>query len=179
MSHDARSRGIPSSHHRYSLIIADTVKIGSEGAIALTEGYYKLRDIVTSLADDEDEEEAPAPVKFKSGKPEKSKPTSNGNGKSPAKPSKGRTSGAGASKNFGINTKTRGARQAGPVEQTTAEKIKENQRRLHEDRQEAGLKKWENGGKAGNGKDEKAIKRYESYRREEQLPRAVEDRRVS
>jgi nucleosome binding factor SPN SPT16 subunit len=41
------------------------------------------------------------------------------------------------------------------------------------------LKKWKNGdGGKGNGED-KVVKRYESYRREEQLPRGVEDRRVS
>jgi nucleosome binding factor SPN SPT16 subunit len=64
------------------------------------------------------------------------------------------------------------------VEQTTAEKIKQNQIRLHAERQAAGVKKFEKGGDGkGDGKD-KVVKRYESYRREEQLPRAVEDRRV-
>lgn len=65
------------------------------------------------------------------------------------------------------------------MEQTTTEKIKANQMRLHAQRQQDGLKRWAkgDGGKA-NGQD-KAIKRYESYRREEQLPRAVEERRVS
>jgi nucleosome binding factor SPN SPT16 subunit len=77
-----------------------------------------------------------------------------------------------------LSNKTRGAQQ-GQVEQTTTEKIKANQMRLHAQRQQDGLKRWAkgDGGKA-NGQD-KAIKRYESYRREEQLPRAVEERRVS
>lgn len=65
------------------------------------------------------------------------------------------------------------------MEQTTSEKIKENQDRLHEQRHNAGLKRFEKGGKGKNGAEEKQIKKYESYRREEQLPRQVEDRRVS
>lgn len=77
-----------------------------------------------------------------------------------------------------LPTKTRGG-QRDQVEQTTGEKIKANQQRLHAQRQADGLKKWENGdGGNANGKD-KAIKRFESYRREEQLPRDVEQRRVS
>lgn len=76
-----------------------------------------------------------------------------------------------------LPTKTRGG-QRDQVEQTTGEKIKANQQRLHAQRQADGLKKWENGdGGNANGKD-KAIKRFESYRREEQLPRDVEQRRV-
>lgn len=63
-------------------------------------------------------------------------------------------------------------------EQTTGEKIKENQRRLHAERQEAGLAKYENGDGANANGNEKAVKKYESYRREEQLPRQIEDRRI-
>ena len=75
-------------------------------------------------------------------------------------------------------TKTRGA-QSAAVEQTTAEKIKENQQRLHAERHSDGLKKWANGGAGGGGDKHKVVKKYESYRREEQLPRGVEERRVS
>lgn len=104
------------------------------------------------------------------------KPKTNGqskaNGKSPAKP---RASAASAKV---LNTKTRGGKRE-QVEQTTAEKIKANQLRLHAQRQADGLKKWENGGNANQGDKDKVVKRYESYRREEQLPRQVEDRRVS
>ena len=74
--------------------------------------------------------------------------------------------------------KTRGGKRE-QVEQTTGEKIKANQQRLHQQRQQDGLAKWESGdGGKANGAD-KAVKRYESYRREEQLPREIEQRRVS
>jgi hypothetical protein len=109
-------------------------------------------------------------------KEKEKKPKSNGqsksNGKSPAKP---RSSGIGARV---AQTKTRGGKRE-QVEQTTSEKIKANQLRLHAQRQADGIKKWENGGKANQGDKDKVVKRYESYRREEQLPRQVEDRRVS
>ena len=76
-----------------------------------------------------------------------------------------------------LNTKTRGGNRAQP-EQTTGEKIKENQRRLHAERMKAGMKKYENGNASNGDGNEKSVKKFESYRREEQLPRSVEDRRI-
>lgn len=40
------------------------------------------------------------------------------------------------------------------------------------------MKRWEGDAGGKNGAQQKVVKRYESYRREEQLPRAVEDRRI-
>lgn len=62
---------------------------------------------------------------------------------------------------------------------STTDKIKKNQERLHAKKNAEGLKKWKNGGGANKDGQESAVKRYESYRREEQLPREVEQRRVS
>lgn len=50
---------------------------------------------------------------------------------------------------------------------------------LHAARQQEGLEKWKNGGGGGNDGRGKAIKKFESYKREEQIPSRVEDRRVS
>lgn len=76
-----------------------------------------------------------------------------------------------------LNTKTRGGNRQVP-EQTTGEKIKEHQRQLHADRQAQGLQKYENGGGTNTNGNEKAVKKYESYRREDQLPRHIDDRRI-
>lgn len=76
-----------------------------------------------------------------------------------------------------LNTKTRGGNRQVP-EQTTGEKIKAHQRQLHAERQAAGVEKYENGGGANTNGNEKTVKKVESYRREEQLPRAIEDRRI-
>lgn len=152
---------------RYSLLLTDTVKIGQEGVINLTEGCFKIKDVVMQL-DGEDEVEDVKPAV----KPSSSK----ANGKASAKPAKPARASASTSTRA-ISTKTRGGKRE-QVEQTTAEKIKANQARLHAERQEAGVKKFKKGGDGkGDGKD-KVVKKYESYRREEQLPRAVEDRRV-
>ena len=166
---------------RYSLLVADTVKIGQQTSTVLTDGCTRLRDVVTELdvrpsltfkasAHPQDEESEAEP-------PKKSNGASKVKAEKEEKPvikSKPKSSSAAVT---GTRT-TRGA-QREQVEQTTAEKIKANQERLHAQRQADGLKKWEHGaGGDGNGKD-KVVKRYESYRREEQLPRAVEDRRVS
>ena len=122
-----------------------------------------MRDVVMEL---EGEDEPPKAV------PEKKKTNGMANGKSPAKtravPAGGRS----------ISTKTRGG-QRDVVEQTTADKIKENQDRLHAQRQREGLEKWSKGDGANREGQNKQIKKYESYRREEQIPRQAEDRRVS
>lgn len=76
-----------------------------------------------------------------------------------------------------LNTKTRGGNRQVP-EQTTGEKIKEHQRQLHSDRQAQGLDKYEGGAGANANGNEKAVKKYESYRREDQLPRHIDDRRI-
>lgn len=122
----------------------------------------------------QDEDEPGEEVKPKEAK-KKSAPVTNGNGNGKTKtPTKTRDS-VGAR---GVQTKTRGGKRE-QVEQTTAEKIKANQARLREQRQQDGLSKWaEDAGGKEKGQ-EKVAKRYESYRREEQLPRQVEDRRVS
>ncbi|WRT64164.1 FACT complex subunit SPT16 [Kwoniella shivajii] len=148
----------------YSLLVSDTVKVGQSGAVVLTEGCTKLSDVVMELEDEDDEPEPEV-------KPKSKKTNGDAKAKSPVKtrtaPGGGRV----------LPTKTRGSNREA-VEQTTSEKIKTNQARLHAQRNADGIKKWEKGGKGKDGAQDKVVKRYESYRREEQLPRAVEDRRV-
>lgn len=127
--------------------------------------------IITSIgpADHQEEESEPErkPAKKPSGDVK-----SNGKAKSPVKTRKEPPTGGRV-----LPGKTRGGKRE-QVEQTTGEKIKANQQRLHQQRQQDGLAKWESGdGGKANGAD-KAVKRYESYRREEQLPREIEQRRV-
>jgi nucleosome binding factor SPN SPT16 subunit len=76
-----------------------------------------------------------------------------------------------------LNTKTRGGNRQVP-EQTTGEKIKAHQRQLHAERQAAGVEKYENGGGANSNGNEKTVKKVESYRREEQLPKSIDDLRI-
>ncbi|KAK8865948.1 FACT complex subunit SPT16 [Kwoniella newhampshirensis] len=146
----------------YSILLSDTVKVGQNGAAVLTEGCTKLSEIVMEL----EEEDKPEPV----APPKKASSSSKPNGKSPVKT-------RGAVGGRVLPSKTRGGNRD-QVEQTTSEKIKANQVRLHAQRNADGLKKWEKGGAGKDGSQDKVVKRYESYRREEQLPKGVEDRRV-
>lgn len=114
--------------------------------------------------DEEDEPEPEPKPKPKAAKPKK--PVSNGTTKSPAK-----TRGAVAGK------ATRGA-QREQIESTTEQRIKLHQQELHGQRKAAGLKKWANGGKGGDEGRGKVIKKFESYKREEQLPSIVQERRI-
>lgn len=146
---------------KYSLMLQDTVKVGVDGGAFLTEGCTRLHDVVMELDDEDDE---PAPVKEK-------KPSS--------KSSNGKVAKAPAASTRGASTKqTRGA-QREQIESTTAQRIKVHQAELHAQRKADGLKKWANGGTGKGNDNDKVIKRYESYRREEQLPPNLQDRRVS
>lgn len=158
----------------YSLILSDTVKVGQDSGAFLTEGCTRLRDVVMELDDEEEEEEIPekkkpvkAAAKPKSNGASNGKPPSSSTHKSPAK-TRGAVTGGKA---------TRGA-QRDQVESTTAQRIKVHQNELHGQRKADGLKKWANGGSGKDNSNNKVIKRYESYRREEQLPSIVQDRRI-
>ncbi|ODO07204.1 FACT complex subunit SPT16 [Cryptococcus wingfieldii CBS 7118] len=142
----------------YALLLSDTVKVGQNGAAVLTEGATKLNDVVMDMEDDDEEEDVKPQIVDKKPKIKDS----------PVKP---RTS------TVGGRAKTRGANRE-QITQTTAEKIKSNQARLHGKLNADGIKKWEAGDEGKNGAQQKVVKKYESYRREEQLPKSVEDRRV-
>lgn len=66
------------------------------------------------------------------------------------------------------------------MDETAQQKLKEHQKELHAQRQERGLERFR-GEEDGDGAGEKKrqIKRFESYKREDQLPKEVARRRVS
>ncbi|KAL1410609.1 FACT complex subunit spt16 [Vanrija albida] len=161
-------QGLSDKQGAYALQLSDTVKVGVETGAFLTEGCAKLRDVVMDLGDSEPEVEEPKPSK--ASKPIK-KTNGASNGKAPRSPVKARSSAAGGTK------QTRGA-QREQIESTTAQRIKAHQAELHAQRQAEGLKKWANGSGANDGSRDKVVKRYESYRREEQLPSIVQERRI-
>ncbi|KAK4688063.1 FACT complex subunit SPT16, partial [Tremellales sp. Uapishka_1] len=146
----------------YSLLLSDTVKVGQEGAAILTDGCTKTSDVVMDM----EESEPAAPAKKE--KEAKSK----SNGKSPVKT---RTAPVGGKV---LAAKTRGAQGGKQAENTTAERIKAHQAELHAQRKAEGLKKWEGGNGGDDDSRRKVIKKYESYKREEQLPKYVEERRI-
>lgn len=50
---------------------------------------------------------------------------------------------------------------------------------MHEQRQERGLERFAEGGDGKGGEEKKVWKRYESYKKEDQLPKQVASFRVS
>lgn len=151
--------GIYQFHDRYALQINDSVKIGQDKGICITEGVKSAKDTLFYLTRDESEEE-----KVRQKPPTKS----NGN----ASPMKNKTAGGKVLRN-----KTRGATQEEAMQSSSA-KIAEHQRELHDRLQEQGLVRYSEEGDGANGKEGKAWKKFQSYKGEAGLPKEVEMLRV-
>lgn len=115
-----------------------------------------------------DQEEEPVDKASKPSKKAPSARAANGN----ASPAKNKMAGGKVLRN-----KTRSAAQEEMV-QSTAAKIAEHQKELHDKLQTDGIAKYsEEGGRAG-GKEGKGWKRFQSYKGEAALPKEVESLRV-
>lgn len=121
---------------------------------------------------DDEEEPEPEPER----KP-KVKPDSNGKPKKPTSATNGTSKSPAKTRAAITGKQTRGA-QREQIESTTAQRIKAHQAELHAHRKAAGLKKWANGGKGGDEGRDKVVKKFESYKRDEQLPSIVQERRI-
>lgn len=65
------------------------------------------------------------------------------------------------------------------MDESKAEKLKQHQRELHEAIQKTGMAKYKGSKDGKSGGEGKTWKKFESYRREDQLPAAVKNKRVS
>ncbi|KAL7416408.1 FACT complex subunit-domain-containing protein [Mrakia frigida] len=139
----------------YSLLLIDTVKIGKEKAIVLSDGAKGLDDVVFLLNGDEPEEKKP---------------------KVKADPSPKKVSGHVVGSKV-LRGKTRGEGRT-DIDESAQVKMKEHQKELHHSRQERGLEKYNEDGENEGKNDEKKIKKFESYKREDQLPKEVARRRI-
>ncbi|KII88934.1 hypothetical protein PLICRDRAFT_175186 [Plicaturopsis crispa FD-325 SS-3] len=149
---------------KYSLQLTDTVKIGDEKAILLTEGSRSPKDTLFFLNQESDGDKKPA----KPAKKPPVKPLGNGH----ASPVKSKTVGGKVLRN-----KTRSAAQD-EVLQSTAAKIAEHQTELHANLQTEGLAKYSEEGGGSGGKEGKGWKRFQSYKGEAALPKEVESLRI-
>ena len=148
---------------RYALHLVDTVQVTSDKAICLTNGVKSVKDTMFFLNPEADAESKPAK------KAPVAKLAANGN----PSPAKNKTAGGKVLRN-----KTRSAAQEELV-QSTAAKITEHQRELHQRLQAEGLARFSEGGGGLAGKEGKTWKRFQSYKGEAGLPREVENMRVS
>ncbi|KAN0124045.1 FACT complex subunit SPT16 [Russula decolorans] len=145
-------------HKRYALQINDSVKIGQDKGICITEGVKSAKDTLFYLTRDDSEEEKV-----------RQKPSTKTNGN--ASPMKNKTAGGKVLRN-----KTRGAAQE--EAQSTSAKIAEHQKEIHNQLQEQGLARYSEEGDGANGKEGKAWKKFQSYKGEAGLPKEVETLRI-
>ncbi len=144
---------------RYALQINDSVKVGQDKGICITEGVKSAKDTLFYLTRDDSEEE----------KVRQKPPTKvNANGS----PMKNKTAGGKVLRN-----KTRSAAQEEAM-QSTGAKIAEHQQELHSQLQEQGLARYSEEGDGANGKEGKSWKKFQSYKGEVGLPKEVETLRV-
>jgi len=143
---------------RYALQINDSVKIGQDKGISITEGVKSAKDTLFYLTRDDSEEEKV-----------RQKPPTKANGN--ASPVKNKTAGGKVLRN-----KTRGTQEE--AMQSTSAKIAEHQKELHNQLQEQGLTRYSEEGDGANGKEGKAWKKFQSYKGEAGLPKEVETLRV-
>ena len=129
----------------------------------MTSGVKSVKDTMFFLNPEVETESKPAK------KAPAAKVATNGN----ASPVKNKTAGGKVLRN-----KTRSAAQEELI-QSTAAKIAEHQKELHQSLQASGLARFSEGGGGLAGKEGKTWKRFQSYKGEAGLPREVENMRVS
>lgn len=136
----------------YSLLLTDTVRVTQGDPLVFTGGCPKdLKEAAFYFKDDEPEVKP---------KPEK------------------KAARAAAPKSTAVimKSKLRGERKE--VDDGAEQRRKEHQKELQAVMQQRGLDRFSEGGAVGDGKGKRQIKRFESYKRENQLPVAVSDLKI-
>ncbi|TIC02166.1 FACT complex subunit SPT16 [Wallemia mellicola] len=126
-----------------------------EAAVCLTEGNKSSRDVMLFMENEDEEDSDIAEVK-----PKKQS--------SPKKKSHSNDLESAVIGNRMLRGKTRNAGRE--PDQSTAHKIKEHQKILHEAKNEEGLKRFAEGKDSSNGSKPEVFKRFDSYKREQQVP---------
>jgi nucleosome binding factor SPN SPT16 subunit len=132
----------------YSLLLIDTVRVTNGDVNVLTGACSKDNEHVAFYFKDEPEEK----VKEKKAAPKQVTNTAI------------------------LKTKLRGERKE--VDEGSEQRRKEHQKALHEAKQQEGLERYAKEGESGGGDKKKAIKRFESYKRDAQLPSSVKDLKI-
>ncbi|ELU40200.1 FACT complex subunit SPT16 [Rhizoctonia solani AG-1 IA] len=146
---------------RYAVLVSDTVKVGQEKAVCLTEG---------TKATDEDESNSKSKSKSDSPSKNKSKPASAKKNASP----NGKMVGSKVLRN-----KTRQQSADQDASASTLARIAAHQKELHAQRQADGLDRFADDEGGNDGKERKTWKRFQSYKGDAALPKEVDSMRVS
>lgn len=135
----------------YSLLIADTVRVTDNEPLVFTQGCPKdLKEAAFYFKDEEPEQ-----------KPKAAKPAPR------AQPSNNTAI---------LKTKLRGERKE--IDDSAEQRRREHQKELAAQKQAEGLARFSEGGAVGGDKGKRTIKRFESYKRENQLPMGVSDLKI-
>lgn len=137
----------------YALLLIDTVRIGTEGAEVLTSGCKSANDVIFFMNGEEE-------------KKPKAKPA----------PSPKKVQGHVVGSKV-LRGKTRGEAR-NEVDESAQARMKEHQKELHQGRQDRGMERFAAEGEKEEGAGKKVHKKFESYKREEQLPKEIARRRV-
>lgn len=146
--------GIDDPNHEgktYSLLLIDTVRVSDGPASYLTDRLKSATDCIFYKDDDEEEE---ADKKASPKKPEPANVTAGGKV---------------------LRNKSR----KDAMDATTANKIREHQRELAQQKQEDGLARFADADGADGGQTGKTFKKFESYKRIADFPTKTQDLRVS
>lgn len=138
---------------KYSLLIADTIRVTAGEPVIFTKdaGLDFDEDASWRFKEDESEEERPAK----------------------AKPKKDSRVGAVAQSNV-TKTRLRGERATNQDQEKEAAR-REHQKEIHEKKHNEGLERYSEDAGALNGVEEKKFKKFESYKRDNQLPSRIKD----
>lgn len=142
----------------YTVYIADTIKVGQEHGVTLTDAPKEAKECLFYFDDE------PAKQKEKSARPAK-----------PAAPSPKKQQKTAAGHVLRTMTRSGGGAE---VMQTTRSKIYPHQVELHAKRQAEGTARFENGAGGTGGTESKTWKRFLSYKGEAGLPPEITEPKV-
>ncbi|KAG8901329.1 FACT complex subunit spt16 [Tulasnella sp. 403] len=153
---------------KYSLLLTDTIRVGDDKGVCLSEGMKTFKDVLFSFNDEEPVPKSKSKTNGANGdaKPSKSK---SGGGGSPSKELKGVQAGSKI-----LRAKTRQQFLDPEASTSVLARITEHQKELHAQRQEEGIARFAGEDREGGREDGKAWKKFQSYKGEAALPREAE-----
>ncbi|EUC64952.1 SPT16-general chromatin factor (subunit of the heterodimeric FACT complex), putative [Rhizoctonia solani AG-3 Rhs1AP] len=152
--------------NKYAMLVSDTVKVGQEKAVCLTEGTKATDEVMFFFQDEtnsKSKSKADSPTKSKS-KPASAKKVASPNGKLVG------------SKVLRNKTRQQSADQ--DVSASTLARITAHQKELHAQRLADGLDRFADDEGDTGGKERKTWKRFQSYKGDAALPKEVDSMRI-
>lgn len=141
----ANPKGGDKKSKTYSLVLVDTVRVSATEGMVFTKDTPSDMESISFFFNDEEEEAKPKPKRERA-------------------PAIAQTN----------ITKTRTRHERATNQDAEKEEMRrQHQKELHEKKQELGLETYGAGAKSLNGTEEKKFKRFESYKRDNQLPPSV------